>query len=563
MKSRCAALLVALAFLPYIAPRMTGQTATGQQAQAATPEQATTSFSTRSELVLVPAIVTDGSRHLTGLKKEDFTVLENGVAQKIAVFEEVTASNAVARKTPVAADGTFTNVMTGTPGARRINIIVLDMVNTQFADQAYAKREIIKFLERSAQSDQLTTLIAFSRNGVKVIHDFTTDAKVLAAALQKARAQLGAMHGLNEGLEAELNAGAIDSAAVAIEAGNIEGMMNAMEAESAQMMRQFATQWTLDALRDIARAYAGIPGRKSLIWVTGSFPFPITVNDDPRSFNFATRIQRILDELNSANISVYPVDARGLVTIGYTAAERVTINPRNPGAGLTARMSAHSASLDTMNHFADLTGGRAFYNTNDIAGAASRAAEDGAEYYVLSYYRQRKPDEKPGWHKLQVKVEHAHVRARSGFFVGDQPKGPEAFLRADIKNAVESPFDFTALPVFFRLNGTPAAGPDNKKLLNFDIGLNPRTFEIDYNDNNHASLEFVALARDESMKVADVVEENLQANLKPETVRKVMLEGMTYHSKLKLAPGEYSVRVIVRDNLSGKMGSLLAPVKVE
>jgi len=164
---------------------------------------------------------------------------------------------------------------------------------------------------------------------------------------------------------------------------------------------------------------------------------------------------------------------------------------------------------------------------------------------------------------VKVKREHAHVRARSGFFVTAGRPTNEQLMRTDIRTALTSPFDFTALPVFFRLNGAPQPGQNGKKELPFDVGLNPGGVSIDGDNNNHTSLEFLAVVRDGSMNVADEVSQHLEANLKPESARKINSEGMTYHNMLRLAPGDYSVRVVVRDNVSGRIGSLQAPIKVQ
>src|ERR1700684_2912744 len=102
----------------------------------------------RTQLVLIPTLVTDKSgNHITGLKKEDFTVLENGGEQKIATFEEITsdAHRWIRPKNP----NEFGNTLTGGQSARRITLIVLDFINTPFAAQAYARIDLLKYLTES------------------------------------------------------------------------------------------------------------------------------------------------------------------------------------------------------------------------------------------------------------------------------------------------------------------------------------------------------------------------------------------------------------------------------
>src|SRR5271163_492916 len=107
-----------------------------------TDDRSQVHLTVRTELVLVPTVVTDKSgNHVTGLKKEDFTVLEDGAEQKVAMFEEI-ASNARRLVRPAVADQ-FSNSVAAEPTARRVTLIVLDLLNTRITDQAYARQELL------------------------------------------------------------------------------------------------------------------------------------------------------------------------------------------------------------------------------------------------------------------------------------------------------------------------------------------------------------------------------------------------------------------------------------
>src|SRR5690349_14399119 len=138
-----------------------------QQQKAAQAE--TPTLKTGAELVLVPALVRD--KHgapVKGLHKEDFEVQENGEAQKIAVFDEVTTSTAAPLKRATIAPGVFSNLVEGgesqTP---RVNIIVLDTINTDFADQAWSRQQLIQFLARNIDQHETTALFVLTRGGFK------------------------------------------------------------------------------------------------------------------------------------------------------------------------------------------------------------------------------------------------------------------------------------------------------------------------------------------------------------------------------------------------------------
>src|SRR5512133_913387 len=152
----------------------------------------TPTFSARTELVLVPAIVTDHrGAHIAGLSKDDFIVEENGVEQKVATFEEVTATANPMYRVSGVGQREYSNLRFTDYAPRRINIILLDTLNTKITDQIFAKQQLIKFLSNSVKPDDLTTLLVLTRGGVHVIHDFTRDPRVLVAAVQKAKHKAG------------------------------------------------------------------------------------------------------------------------------------------------------------------------------------------------------------------------------------------------------------------------------------------------------------------------------------------------------------------------------------
>ena len=537
------------------------------------PSQApSATFSARTELVLVPTIVTDHQgRHVTGLTKNDFIVQENGVDQKVDSFEEVTATaNRILRVSGMA-QREFSNTHFSDYAPRRINIILFDTFNTKFTDQAYARQQLVKFLSNSIKTDELTTLLVLTRGGVKVIHDFTRDPKVLVAAVQKARQKVGITADVNNDVIANADAGMIDQ-----ESNDISSLIDQAEARFEAAYQQMAIDVTLDAFESIAGAYRGVPGRKSLIWLSGGFPFRMTEPGDITSNRFQDRFERFFQRLSDANITVYPVDAAGLVVTAVTAADSLrTASGRTIQAStaVAGRNRTVMMTHDTMNSFAEMTGGRAFYNTNDLAGAVDKASEDGRSYYVLGYYT--KPNAaKSGWRTLKVKVKRSglQVRARAGYFATRSATiDPEQLRKRDIREAADSPFDFTAVPFTVRIHSIqPVAdaadkkSAANKKDVAFEILLPPRSIEIDSENQNHMNFQVVVIPRDVELKaVSDAVDQVVDGHLKPETLQRINSQGLAYRYHVAIPPGEYSLRFVVRDNISGRVGSVSAPVAVE
>jgi len=536
-------------------------------------ENSEVKFSARTELVLIPTLVTDKSgNHITGLKKEDFTVLENGAEQKIATFEEITSDpHRLSRpKNP----NEFSNSMAGETSSRRITLLMLDLINTRFVDQVYARKDLLKYLTQSVDQREPTALYTLTRSGIHVVHDFTTDPRVLVAALHKVKGDSSQMVDSQEDVEAITGSASPDGSAgvdpsqVQTEAQQLQTMMEDSELNFQSFEQRVAITYTLEGMQQIAQALAGFPGRKSLIWASGGFPFSVsdsTMQLAPAGRDTLSDVLPLYEHtwqlVNDAQISLYPVDVKGLQVVGLPSA-----SVRNPGKNYGRNMTWRN--LDTQGSFevfASMTGGRAYFNSNDLVKGFREAVNDSAQYYMLGYYLDRSKT-KSGWRKLAVKVkrEHVDVRARSGFFVSNATVNPESTRDNDISTALQSPLDYTSLALMARWGAIEAGKEAGKKRVNFQMRLAPETVLIDGADNNHVVLEFVALAKTPEGKQADhPVGMKVENHLTADKALEVRQKGVVYSGALEVAPGEYTVRFVVRDDLSGRVGSVSAPLKVE
>jgi hypothetical protein len=244
--------------------------------------------------------------------------------------------------------------------------------------------------------------------------------------------------------------------------------------------------------------------------------------------------------LNTANIAVYPVDVRGLVYFG----------PNESGA-------LHAASIGTMEMVAQMTGGRAFYNRNELHRSFQEATDDSAAYYMLGYQLDTS-NKVSGWRKLKVEVadERAKARARSGFFVTPVTEDPDYSRQVDIYNALQSPLDYTSLPVVVRWLDVKQEGGETR--ATFEVILSPGTIEIDADSGNRIEIEFVAIARNPQGKPAAEFAKTVDSKLKEDGIRQVQTSGITYKDVITVPRGTYNVRFVVRDNNSGKTGSVQA-----
>jgi VWFA-related protein len=516
-------------------------------------------FTARTELVLIPTLVTDKSgKHVTGLKKEDFTVLENGAPQKIATFEEI--SSDPQRPVRLKSPGEFSNSLATGSENRRITLIVLDFINTPFGSQAASRRDLLKYLAQSVDQREPTALYTLSRSGVHVLHDFTTDPRVLVAALNKVKGDSYQIVDSPEDVEMVTGSASPDGSAgvdpgmVQTEAQRLQTMLEDHELNLRSFEQRLAITYTLEAMQQLAQALGGFPGRKSLIWAGGGFPFNVsdtTMQLVPIGSATLIDVMPLYEHtwqlLTEAQISLYPIDVRGLTT--FSPSPSIS----NPGRNYARKRSWEQMDTQaTLETFASMTGGRPYYNSNDLVKGFRDAVNDSAQYYMLGYYLDRSKT-KPGWRKLAVKVDqkHVEVRARSGFFVTNATVDPENTRNGDLSSALQSPLDYTSLPLVARWAKIEPSKEPGKKHVNYEMHLAPQSATVNDADNNHLVLEFLAVAKNlEGKPVGQLVPQKIDTHVTPEKLISIRQKGVAYSGALELAPGEYTVRFVVRDDAS-------------
>jgi VWFA-related protein len=539
-------------------------------------------FTVRTELVLIPTVVSDKSgNHITGLKKEDFTVQENGAGQQIATFEEVHSDPGPLLRQSNPSE--FSNFVAGRPSTSRITLIVLDFINTPFMAQAAGRQELLKYLTQSVDAREPTALYTLTRNGLQAIHDFTTDPRVLLAALHKAKGDAYDMVDSPEEVESITGTASPDGttgapsaaasskmsgqAGVQSEAARLQGMLEDAELNFQSFEQRLAITYTLDGLKQIAQALAGYPGRKSVIWASGGFPFNVSDSMQlaPAGRDSLTDVLPLYEHtwqlLNDAQISLYPVDLKGLQVTTMPSA-----SVRNPGKNFGRHTEWKQLDTQaTLQTFASVTGGRAYFNSNDLVKGFRDAVSDSSQYYMLGYYLNHS-DTKPGWRKLSVKVkrDHTEVRARNGFFVTNATVNPENTRKTDVSSALLSPLDCTSLALVAQWGKIEAGNNSGQKHVNYEIHLSPEADVINQPDNNHLALDIIALAfTREGKHPWQPVTKKVDVHLTPEKLAAIRKQGLTYRDALDIAPGEYKVRFVVRDDFTGRIGSVVAPLKLE
>jgi hypothetical protein len=229
-------------------------------------------------------------------------------------------------------------------------------------------------------------------------------------------------------------------------------------------------------------------------------------------------------------------------------------------AGATERAN----TMNAMEQLASSTGGKAYYNTNDLADCFKRAVDDSSSYYLVGYYLDTK-NTKPGWRKLKVSLrdkgreKEVEMRARSGFFVTNATVNPDVQRKKDLDFAVLSPFDSTGLPMTVRWLGTSPDGTNKKVQFGLQLPSNALTL----GPKNLLAFDYSAMAyTTKDGKQANSMEKTIQGNIADDRVTQLQAQGLGFKNELSLAPGAYTVRFVVRDDVTGKVGSVTAPITV-
>jgi VWFA-related protein len=567
-----------------------------QQAVAPNDLKAPAKVTTRSDLVLVPVIVTDKSgHHVGGLPKDAFRIEENGKLQNVSIFEEVKTEN----KEVAAGASTWqghSNFAVRDPRSSRITIVVLDMINTPWMRQVEAKRRLTAYLLRNVNREEPTALFGLNSGGLRQLHPFTTDTQVLIDALKKLNLSLSSEEStqpaktlLDDDTSEQQNS----------DLQQMSDFMADMDATITAMYERQAIRQTLHSMSQLARAYGGLPGRKTLIWATAGFPFMI---DDPQAFarmgdDMREEFEQTWRALGSANIAVYPVDLSAL-DISQSALPSSTYNQGTSSTninnirGSNGLKSAMSVPYDkamqqqlTLHAFADSTGGRACITTNELERCFAAAVDDSREYYLLGYYLEAAT--KPGWRKLKVKVsgEGLHERSRQGFYVSPKAEDTPELRHAELVEALTSPVEYTGLrlnvqqlksagaqPVASTTDTAQASAANppqlmqpvgDKKPAEFLLAVLGNSLTIDRQADNAINLEVAAVAFDTNRKNAGTISQSIVTNLKPDLMQKVLASSLGIKQQIGLSPGRYQIKFAVRDNLSGDLGTLSLPIEIK
>jgi VWFA-related protein len=566
-----------------------------QAAQEPTPVVRVT-----TKLVLLDVVATDkDGKPVTDLKAEDFTLEESGKKQKIAVFSMERPGQAATR--PTLPPNIFSNRPEFNMPTGPATVLLIDALNTPFSDQARARMELMKYASTQLKPGQQVAVYALGIRLYKLL-DFTSDPEELKRAISSFQPATLPQQG-------QLMAPVTPSPVLASGGNTKMGTaptstsypsalreMQQFQAEQAAPNLQIRIGTTLAAMQLIAREVSGKAGRKNLVWVTSGFPLSLnpTTNEttfvnmarDSRggeplpqehtygAFNQQVRqestevVRRAAAMLSDAQVAIYPVDARGLLgATGLADASSQGVN----GSGLLqmgneygSRVSAAGAGIPdsqaSMVEIAEETGGRVYKNRNDIDNAVANASDDGGTSYTLGYYSGRKKADNE-FHKFKVTVNRPGVKLhyRRGYFAVDAGKPNPKERDAELTAAL---FNVNARDTMLLFDAQVAPPPPSAKAqvpVRFLVRPDSVMSEEEKNGAK-VDMDFVVAAITTDGRLAAREAKTVNATLDSTQLAQVKQKGLLLPIEVSLPPGSYSLRLAVRDNRTGYLGTLTAPL---
>jgi VWFA-related protein len=507
-----------------------------------------------TRLVQIGIIVRDSNGPVGSLTKDDFVVLDRGKPRPIDVFSVESTESAPHTEEPLP-QNTFSDLpQYGTTPPRSVTIVLLDNLNTLsgstplpyetspywLEDHALsrAKLRLLEFLKQLDARDRIA--IYGLTDSVHVLCDFTCDRDQLLAVVRKYDTTSKTQRDVVEPGAFHFPQQPDDS----------PGFANHTYADAqslAALNNQARAQTTMAALTAISAHAADIPGRKNLLWLTANLPFS------------GEGIARILAR---ANIAAYPVDARGLLPRAPLTDPGEIMDADAYARGELGRPPAQSdqpTGIDVMQKMADETGGRPFFNTNDLTSAIRKAVEESAVTYTLGFYLPT--DSLDGkFHELKVDVRRPglNIRYPRGYFAPKDAPATKDERHLSLLTAVKSPLESSAIPLEVQVVRRDQPPPNSMALLG-SVGVH--NLQLAQNGGVRVgALDVTVIEQDHTGKVLHESTNRINLRFTDAQYPAILKSGITFRKSVEPQTGTTTLRVLVQDPATAIIGSLIIPL---
>ena len=551
-----------------------------------------------SRLVDVGTVAYDKKGHpVTDLNQDDFEVYDNGRKQEIRFFTKNANETATAPPPDATPDRTFTNRAPEAPAASAATapaaaaetittVLLIDESNIAWGDLNNARQEMLKFLAKAAPGERIG-LYTMSRFNFRVLTEITTDHAALIDRLKKfmptaqsvSQAQDEEMRNRQQMNEVH-NVSDLDSVN-----GNRSDMPDSTSPVDPQLrsLGSNPARASLIILGGVARHLAALPGHKNLVWVSTDNVFAdwqdqaVSIDRGPKSIDsFALRAQ---EAMNEAHVAVFPMDVSQLeggainadiqhrnVELTQAAQDIASLpgaSSADSGGGgragrdvrpgrITAAMSQDLHPVqEPIRQVAESTGGRVIRRSGDLAAELADVVEAGHATYLVSFIPQGQADGQ--YHNITVKLAGKHpgltLRYRTGYLFEKEP----ATLKERFQRAVWQPREVSEIAVTALVDRMNTGASLKIAIAASDLSFAEQAGRwVD-------KLDIFFIQRDDAGQHAQVEGQVLGLRLKPSTYQNLLATGVPFERSVQLRGNMASLRVLVVDENSGRMGSVTIP----
>ena len=519
-------------------------------------------------LIQIDVTVTDkDGKVVKDLKPEDFEVYENGKKQEITNFSFVSVDDAtkqtlVKSKEKDKLSIPLPPVPVKPEQVRRTIALVVDDLGLSFESIYQVRRALRKFVDQQMQPDDLVAVIR-TGSGMGALQQFTNDKRQLYAAIENIKWNAYGRAGISAFAPLE---------ATPLETAKANGQPVTEEdlEEEQKTIRDFDSfredlfsVGTLGAINFIVRGLGELPGRKSIMLFSDGFTICSNSNLEGCS-SVLDKLKKLTDLSNRASVAIYSFDARGLQYTGTTAADNTNnVSPERIQQLSSSRSDQIFQTQEGLAYLSRETGGRTYFNSNDMNKGLDKALEDQKGYYLIGY----QPDSETfdpktqRYNKLQIKVirKNTDVRYRSGFFgiSDEQIKRPVIQTASQqLATALTSPFGVNDIAL--RLNTLYGNDAKQGNFVSSFLHVNARDLKFTDEADGSKKVVFDVLAVNFGANGAPEaqVSKTYTLNVKGEAYQKLISQGFVYTFIFPIKkPGAYQYRVAIRDAQTQKIGS--------
>jgi hypothetical protein len=341
---------------------------------------------------------------------------------------------------------------------------------------------------------------------------------------------------------------------------------------------------SLRALQLLGRYLGSFPGRKSVIWLSGSFPSVVFSGKGQSDWahNYSEDLRKTSVVLTAARVALFPIDVRGVKPDGYYDAANPPqrlggqLNTTAETAGLQTDSMQRNGAHATMDELAAGTGGRAFYNNNGIEEAMSSVTDHRKYFYTVAYSpSNRKMD--GSFRSISVKLvkDNYKLRYRSGYFADDD-RARRADLQTEGADPLQ-PFMSFGMPNFdqilFKVLVEPTAvqpptgaaiagssarlvGPVTRYGVDFAIPMADLLFASTPDGSHYGTVTLALYAHNRSGQTVNSIEQSIEIKLTDEAYAKASQNGLQLHQELDVPKSEIWLRIGVYDPANMRVGTM-------